>query len=68
LKPEGSRRSSVVGRQQKLKTENHDTRLSNFVSTLGLEPEPFHTVAGRRLSVVGKRPRLAASESYDGLI
>jgi len=26
---------------------------ANFVSTLGLEPEPFHTVAGRRSSVVG---------------
>jgi hypothetical protein len=41
---------------------------ANFVSTLGLEPEPFHTVAGRQLSVVGIRLRLSVSESCDGLI
>ena len=36
---------------------------ANFVSTLGLEPEPFHTVVGRRLSVVGETPRTSSQRS-----
>src|SRR5215475_14686591 len=38
--------------------------LSNFVSTLGLEPEPFHkTVVSHRSSVIGKSLRPPAEIS-----
>jgi len=63
LKPEDRPWSLVVGRRQKPTTSEQQLETADFVSTLGLEPEPFHTVVDRQLSVVGKKPRTSSQQS-----
>src|SRR5438477_9590380 len=69
LKPEiCSRRNRLAIPQSGRHECPHSTERPYFVSTLGLEPEPFHTVAGHQSLVAGKahdRRQRSATDSFN---